>query len=220
MRTLLVAALAVLALAAAPSSFADETHPTSAEIEAELWCKDCQTTLDQTNSGSSREIVRYIQTLIAAGKPKSEVKAEVVDRYGWRLQALPSRPEPQVTLADLEGEVMCPVCNTTLDQSSAPIARRIKAFIARRIAAGDSKQQIKDRLVADWGPQILAAPPKKGFNLLAWLLPIVGLLGGALALGALAWRWSRAREPVPAVAGLDPATERRIDEELARFDEG
>jgi cytochrome c-type biogenesis protein CcmH len=124
------------------------------------------------------------------------------------------------TLAELEGEVMCPVCNTTLDQSNSPIARRIKAFIAQRIAAGDSKQEIKDRLVADWGPQILAAPPKKGFNLLAWLLPIVGLLGGALVLAALAWRWSRVREPAPAVAGLDPAVERRIDQELARFDEG
>jgi cytochrome c-type biogenesis protein CcmH len=124
------------------------------------------------------------------------------------------------TLADLEGEVMCPICNTTLDQSNSPAAQRIKALISRRIAAGDSKNEIKDRLVADYGAQILAAPPKKGFNLLAWLLPIVGVLGGAFVLGALAWRWSRAGEPAPAVAGLDPAVERRIDQELARFDEG
>ena len=220
MRIVLVAALAVLALAAAPPSFADESHPTSAEIEAELWCKDCQTTLDQTNSGSSREIVRYLQSLIAAGQPKSEIKEKVVDRYGWRLQALPAKAEPRTTLADLEGEVMCPVCNTTLDQSSSPAARQIKTFISQRIAAGNSKGEIKDLLVAEYGPQILAAPPKKGFDLLAWLLPIVGLLGGALALGALAWRWSRDREPAPAIAGLDPATERRIDDELARFDEG
>ena len=220
MRALLVAALAVLALAVAPPSLADESHPTSAEVEAELWCKDCLTTLDRTNSGSTREIVGYIRSLIAAGASKSEVKEKAVDRYGWRLEALPSRAEPRTTLADLEGEVMCPVCNTTLDQSSSPAARQIKTFISQRIAAGDSKDQIKDRLVAEYGPQILAAPPKKGFDLLAWLLPIVGLLGGALALGALAWRWSRDREPAPAVAGLDPATERRIDEELTRFDEG
>ena len=219
-RILLVAALAVLALAAAPPAFADESHPTSAEIEAELWCKDCQTTLDQTNSGSSREIVRYLQSLIAAGQPKSEIKEKVVDRYGWRLQALPAKVEPRTTLADLEGEVMCPVCNTTLDQSSSPAARQIKTFISQRIAAGDSKDEIKDLLVAEYGPQILAAPPKKGFDLLAWLLPIVGVLGGAVVLAMLAWRWSRDREPVPAVAGLDPATERRIDQELARFDEG
>ena len=220
MRILLVASLAVLALTASQPTLAGESHPTSAEIEAELWCKDCKTTLDQTNSGSSREIVRYIQSLIAAGRPKSEVKEKVVDRYGWRLRALPAKPEPRTTLADLEGEVMCPVCNTTLDQSSSPAARQIKTLISQRIAAGDSKDEIKDLLVAEYGPQILAAPPKKGFDLLAWLLPIVGVLGGAVVLAALARRWSRAGERVPAAARLDPALERRIDQELARFDEG
>lgn len=221
MRWLLVAALAVLALAAVPSSLAGETKPTSAEIQSELWCKDCLTTLDQTNSGSTREIVRYIESLISTGASKSEVKKQAVERYGWRLQALPSKSEgPRPTLADLEGEVMCPVCNTTLDQSSSPAARQIKTFISQRIAAGDSKDGIKDRLVAEYGPQILAAPPKKGFDLLAWLLPIVGVLGGALMLAALAWRWSRVREQASAVGPVDPALERRIDDELARFDEG
>ena len=117
--------------------------------------------------------------------------AALASALGTRMDA--NRP----TLAELEGEVMCPVCNTTLDQSNSPIARRIKAFISQRIAAGDSKHEIKDRLVADYGPQILAAPPKKGFDLLAWLLPIVGVLGGALVLAALAWRWSRVAASLP-----------------------
>jgi len=132
--------------------------------------------------------------------------------------ALASERHP--TLAELEGEVMCPICNTTLDQSSSPAARQIETVISRRIAAGDTKSEIKDRLVAEYGPQILAAPPKKGFNLLAWLLPIGGVLAGALVLGLLAWRWSLVREPAPHAARLDPTLERRVDEELARFDEG
>jgi cytochrome c-type biogenesis protein CcmH len=131
--------------------------------------------------------------------------------------ALASEQHP--SLAELEGEVMCPVCNTTLDQSSSPAARQIKALISRRIAAGDTKSEIKDRLVAEYGPQILAAPPRKGFDLLAWLLPIAGVLAGAALLGLLALRWSR-REPAAAAGRLDPALERRVDEELARFDEG
>jgi cytochrome c-type biogenesis protein CcmH len=124
------------------------------------------------------------------------------------------------TLTDLEGEIMCPVCDTTLDQSSSPAARQIKAVISARIAAGDSKQEIKELLVAQYGTKILAAPPKKGFNLLAWLLPIFLLLGGAIVLGLLAWRWSHTREPGPPAAQLSPALERRVDEELARYDEG
>jgi len=139
--------------------------------------------------------------------------------------------EEHPTLAELEAEVVCPTCKTTLDQSDAPVADQLRRFIAARIAAGDTKGEIKDRLVADFGEQVLAAPPRRGFNLLAWWLPIAGLLAGAVAVGALAWRWSRARdaEPVPdgdapldparnGHAPLDPELERRLDEALARFD--
>ena len=63
------------------------------------------------------------------------------------------------TLADLEGEVMCPQCKTTLDQSDAPVARDIKRFIETRADACVSESQIKDELVAQFGPAVLAAPP-------------------------------------------------------------
>jgi cytochrome c-type biogenesis protein CcmH len=131
------------------------------------------------------------------------------------------------TPSDVEDEVLCPTCETTLDQSNSPVARRMKAFIRARIAAGDSKDEIKAKLVDDFGKQILASPPREGFNLLAWWLPLAGLAVGAVAVGALAWRWSRSRGPVSESAGetepaasaeLDPALERRLDEELARFE--
>jgi cytochrome c-type biogenesis protein CcmH len=215
-------AVALLALVAVPVARASEDHPTSLEVQKELYCDDCQTTLDEASSVSyTPAAIGLIKELIAKGKTKSEIKQTIAREYYGHLRALPAKPEGnRPTLADLEGEVMCPVCNTTLDQSSSPAARQIEAFISARIAAGDSKNEIKDRLVAEYGPQILAAPPKKGFNLLAWLLPFVGLLGGALVLGLLAWRWSHTREPGPPPAPLSPALERRVDEELARFDEG
>ena len=126
--------------------------------------------------------------------------------------------ERHSTLAELEGEVMCPVCGTTLDQSNAPAAQQIKRLIVARIAAGDTKGEIKDRLVAEYGREILAAPPREGLGLLAWWLPIVGVLGGAVVVGVGAWRWSRRREAEPAPAPLDPALERRLDDELRRFE--
>jgi hypothetical protein len=80
-------------------------------------------------------------------------------------------------------------------------------------------------LVAQLGPGVLGVPGKHGFDLLAWLLPIVGVLGGAAVLGVLAWRWTREREPEPtpqrwSLNGhpLGPDEERRLDDELARFD--
>jgi cytochrome c-type biogenesis protein CcmH/NrfF len=122
------------------------------------------------------------------------------------------------TQAKLEGEVMCPVCGTTLDQSESPAAQQIKRVIARRIAAGDSDCRIKDRLVAEYGDAILAAPRDKGFGLLAWWVPLGGIVVAAAVVGAGAWRWSRSRTAEPEPSQLDPALERRLDDELARFE--
>ena len=126
--------------------------------------------------------------------------------------------ERHPTLAELEGEVMCPVCETTLDQSSSPAAEQIKRLIATRIAAGDTTTQIKDRLVTEYGTAILAAPPHKGFGLVAWWLPVIGIVAAALTVGVGARRWARSREPAPAGPPLDAASERRLDDELRRFE--
>jgi cytochrome c-type biogenesis protein CcmH len=126
--------------------------------------------------------------------------------------------EQHPSLSELEGEVMCPVCGTTLDQSNSPAAEQIKRVIAQRIAAGATKGEIKNQLVAEYGEAILAAPRHKGFGLLAWWLPVVGIVVAAAIVGVGAWRWSRAREPAVAGAPLDPALERRLDDELRRFD--
>jgi cytochrome c-type biogenesis protein CcmH len=128
--------------------------------------------------------------------------------------------------ADLEAELVCPVCETTLDQSNAPVAEQMKVFIRERIAAGDSEQEIKDALVAEFGEGVLATPGKSGFGLLAWVIPLATLAAGALALGLLVRNWSRRRADSsaessagrPAEPALDPDIERRLDEELARFD--
>jgi cytochrome c-type biogenesis protein CcmH len=129
--------------------------------------------------------------------------------------------ERHPTLNELEGRVMCPTCKgETLDESDAPAARRLKQWIAQRIAAGDSRSEIERKLERDFGPQILASPRTHGFDLLAWLLPLAGIALGAVALAAGARHWVREREPVAAPGGppLDPELERRLDDELARFE--
>ena len=139
--------------------------------------------------------------------------------------ALASERHP--TLNELENQLMCPICaGETLAQSDSPPAQRIKAHIQQRIRQGWTRSQIKRELVDIWGTRILAAPPRHGWNLLAWVLPLVGILGGAGVIGFLAWGWSRKREEPEHLPGpwsqngrpLDPELERRLDEELARFD--
>jgi cytochrome c-type biogenesis protein CcmH len=132
---------------------------------------------------------------------------------------------PKTSLASLENQVMCPVCQgETIAQSDSEAAAQLKRLIARRVRQCASAAEIKRELVAQYGPQILAAPPRHGFGWLAWLLPSIGLVVAAGAMALLARRWSRRGpdEPagVPAVAGppLDPEAERRLDDELRRFD--
>jgi cytochrome c-type biogenesis protein CcmH len=135
--------------------------------------------------------------------------------------------EQHPTQGELEAELVCPTCHTTLDESDSPVARQMKAYIRMRIAAGATKSQIVNELVGppnNMGSAVLGVPRKHGFDLLAWLLPFVGIALGAVVLGAAAWYWSRNRAPddaVPVVTTgppLAPELERRVDEELARFD--
>ena len=123
--------------------------------------------------------------------------------------------------ADLESQLVCPVCGTTLDQSDAPIAQRMKRYIRQRLAAGASEKQIKAELVDQFGPAVLAEPPKSGFDLLAWLVPLGVLVAGAVGVGLVAWGWSRRRSGEGETATppeLDAELERRVDAELRRFE--
>jgi cytochrome c-type biogenesis protein CcmH/NrfF len=124
------------------------------------------------------------------------------------------------TQDEMEAMLVCPSCHVPLDESSSPIAQQMKAYIAKRIAQGATRSQIVDELVGppnNLGTGVLGVPRTHGFDLIAWVLPFAGIGAGALAVGGGAWYWSRRRVPEP-VATLDAATERRIDEELARFD--
>jgi cytochrome c-type biogenesis protein CcmH len=129
--------------------------------------------------------------------------------------------QPKTSLSYMEGQIMCPTCHTTLAQSDAPAALRIEALISKRIDQCWTADQIRTELVQNFGAGILAAPPRKGFDLVAWWLPIAGVIAGAALLAFGVWRWSRRSdgEPPPGDAGrLDPESERRLDDALARYE--
>ena len=127
-------------------------------------------------------------------------------------------PALSLTVNEVAREVRCPTCNTPLDVSNSPAADRMKIFIADRIAKGDDKQEIIDALVVEFGRGVLATPPKSGFDLLAWIVPIVLVVGGLAAIPFVTRAWARRRQdtaPAPEIAPDDAA---RLDEELRRRD--
>lgn len=117
---------------------------------------------------------------------------------------------------------MCPVCGVTLNLAQdAPSANDERALIRRLIAQGDTKQQIKDRLVAEFGPAILAEPEKKGFDLAAYLVPLGALAAAVIALAFALPRWRRRARPAataPAQADISPADAQRLEDDLTRHD--
>jgi cytochrome c-type biogenesis protein CcmH len=134
------------------------------------------------------------------------------------LAAPAAASEQHPTLAELSHEVMCPTCHQLLELSHAPVADRIRAFINTRIAAGDTKSEIKQRLVSEFGEAVLASPPHKGFDLLAWLLPLLGLVASGAVVGAIVWRWRARSAAAPVDEPVDPELARLLDEELALLD--
>jgi len=130
---------------------------------------------------------------------------------------------PRASLPDIEDEVMCLECGTALNVSNSDVANQERDFIAGLIAQGMTKPQIKDRLVAEYGPRVLAEPADDGFQLTAWIVPILAALAALAAVVLVARRWRRRGSGGPPGAApggprLDPDDARRLDAELAAFD--
>jgi cytochrome c-type biogenesis protein CcmH len=127
---------------------------------------------------------------------------------------------PPASLPDLEDEVMCPTCGVTLALSEAPQANQIRDQIRGYVAEGMSKEQVKAALVDEYGSEVLATPGSEGFDLVAWLAPIAGLLVGAVALlvGVRRWRPPGAGSAEPAAAVPSGSDEERLRADLRRYE--
>jgi cytochrome c-type biogenesis protein CcmH len=134
-------------------------------------------------------------------------------------------PVARTSLSDVEDEVMCPSCHEPLALAQSPQAIAERNFIRTLIAEGQTKAQIKQALVGQYGTSVLARPPARGFNLTVYVLPPALLLAGIALLVITLPRWrarSRSRAASPAEsprAAPAPTAEdaRRLEEDLTRY---
>jgi cytochrome c-type biogenesis protein CcmH len=129
---------------------------------------------------------------------------------------------PRASLTEIESEVMCTACREPLEVAQSPQADSERAYIRGLIAQGESKSQILNNLVAQYGPAVLGKPPAHGFNLTVYVIPVAILALGTAILALTLPRWRRrtraaARERAPTGPALDPADAERLEQELSQF---
>lgn len=95
-------------------------------------------------------------------------------------------------------QLRCLVCQgESVADSPSGFAQGIRALIHRRLAAGQTPDQIDAYLVSRYGDRILMAPPQQGIGSIAWLAPPLLVLGGLGLLATLILDWRHRGRSVP-----------------------
>jgi len=128
--------------------------------------------------------------------------------------------DPRPTVKSVGDKVMC-LCGCVAILNQCPhqgcsTHEEVQAVIQKMISEGKTEPEIFQALVARYGTQILAAPPAKGFNLTAWVLPSVGLVFGLVAVIIIVRRMRKSpAAPFTAEAPpVDPKLLEAIEEEM------
>lgn len=137
---------------------------------------------------------------------------------------------PLVSGAELEREarvidamLIAPCCySQQVSVHQSPAADEVRQDVRRRLAEGQTRDQIVDAYVAQYGKRVLAEPPAEGFDLMLHVMPLALLLASVGLLLVIVRRFGvrpGGRTQHPAVAAEGAALlERRLDEELRDLD--
>jgi len=101
----------------------------------------------------------------------------------YAASSVESDPQIEARLKALSSELRCLVCqNTTLADSSAPLAEDLRNEIRVLMHQGKSDDEVKAYLVERYGDFVLYRPPMQNNTMLLWFGPLIMLLIGAITL--------------------------------------
>lgn len=133
----------------------------------------------------------------------------------------------ELTETEVSKSLICYACPgepLNIDRCSG--GDQMRSAISKMLSEGKSKPQILAYFVGQFGDSILTTVPKKGFNLVAYLGPILGLLIGIPVAIWVVRRWSSAGRRPAGVATLegsakplDAEMRQQIETELSKLDE-
>ena len=154
---------------------------------------------------SARNLVRTVMMLVTVGLlAAGHVNAQ---------QAIDK------SASEIFGTVMSPFCpGMTIATCPSSQAAELRDDIRSRLAAGATRNEVLDELYAQWGEEVLGPRSATGAGLLAWLVPALALLVGAVGLTTwLRVSSRRVRRAGSLSEAVDPEAEQRLREELARI---
>lgn len=105
-------------------------------------------------------------------------------------------PEERASQSDrvgrLSSQLRCPTCQgLSVADSPSSTARAIRDDVARRVAEGETDDEVKQAYVDRYGEWILLRPRSSGLGALLWALPGAALVAAVLGLGLTFRRWRR-----------------------------
>lgn len=141
----------------------------------------------------------------------------------WTVSASAQTPttEEVYRIAD---KLNCPLCQgLSLSDCPLVVCDQMRDLIREKLAKGETDEQIIQYFVDQYGEQVLSAPPARGFNLLVWVLPFVGLLFGVSLVIFAVRGWLRGQGPAGPTTVHKPAEQppseymERLEKELEEF---
>lgn len=125
---------------------------------------------------------------------------------------------------EIQESLICPSClddRMTVAACNDSTAEQTRQDIQQRLASGQTKDQIIEAYVAQYGETILTVPRTTGFNLVAWIVPPLGLIGGIAIVYYAVTRWVRNRNEGPHGKSrqrlVDEVDEERLNEEMIKY---
>lgn len=138
--------------------------------------------------------------------------------FVWTVAAWGGERGIEDRVADVGRELRCVVCqNLSVADSPSEMAKQMRDLIRERLLAGESPQAIRAYFVSKYGDWILLDPPKRGFNLVAWTLPFLAVIGGCVGVLFAVRRWVRrgtAQAARSGSEGVDPQYLERARREI------
>jgi cytochrome c-type biogenesis protein CcmH len=124
---------------------------------------------------------------------------------------LRAQDQPSTRAKALNDRIMC-MCGGCSDAAGkcthsggtfagpCAFAQKKMKEVSDRVASGQSDDLILQSFVQEYGPTVLISPPAAGFDLWAWLMPILVSLGGIAVALLVVRRWKRRAAAAPRVS--------------------